>query len=402
MSPFNLQAVLDAHPAADPEFAVAIVDALLAASAAAGASDLHLLPTERGLDVRWRIDGVLQPVGVVPREMASNIVTRIKVLARLLTYQTTVPQEGRIALARGDVEVRVSTFPTLFGEKVVARNLPTGPQALGRLDELGLPPDAVSALRRAVVQTSGAVLIAGPAGCGKTTTAYACLREILAHSGGGRSVASLEDPVESVVAGVAQSQVAETAGFDLLTGLRSLVRQDAEVIFIGEIRDPPTAAVAMQAALTGQLVITTFHASDAAVAASRLADLGVPPYVIRSGIRAIVSQRLLRRLCACALAAPASEPSRLIGAAAAEVREPRGCERCRGTGYLGRMAVAETMAIDGAAVSRAILDRQDAARLRQAAEQAGMRRMIAQAAALVDRGDTSAAEVVRVFGDALA
>jgi general secretion pathway protein E len=401
VSPDDLRRLIASKTATDPDFAVSIVDALLAASAEAGASDLHLLPTPEGLDLRWRIDGVLQQLGTVPRELASNVVTRMKVLARLLTYQTAVPQEGRIAAPQSGVEVRISTFPTVFGEKIVARNLPQGPQSLARLEDLALPAEACGQLGAALSKTSGAIVVAGPAGSGKTTTAYACLREIVHRTSGARSVASLEDPVESVVSGVAQSQVAEAVGFDLLTGLRSLVRQDPEVIFIGEIRDPAAAGVAMQASLTGQLVITTFHASDAAGAACRLADMGIPPYVIRSGVRTIVSQRLLRRLCDCAAAVPASAAARVLAVTSAQVREPRGCEKCRGTGYLGRIAVAEAMPMDDPAVARAVLDRVDASALRDIAISSGMRPLEAQAAALVEAGITSPAEALRVFGKSL-
>jgi type II secretory ATPase GspE/PulE/Tfp pilus assembly ATPase PilB-like protein len=402
----NLQTALATAKADDPQAAVVLVDALLATSAAVGASDLHLLPTPDGLALSWRIDGVLQPIGAVPKELASNVVTRMKVLARLLTYRTNVPQEGRIAASHGGVEVRISTFPTLFGEKIVARNLPRGEQPLSRIADLGLPAEASQSLRDALRQTSGALIIAGPAGSGKTTTAYACLREIADASGGQRSIASLEDPVEVAVEGVAQSQVAEAAGFDLLTGLRSLVRQDPEVIFIGEIRDAETAAVALQAALTGQLLITTFHATDAAVALSRLGEMGIPPYAIRSAIHSVVAQRLVRRLCSCAQPAEAQTATAAAAAldfnrlnlSAAGIRRPVGCEACRNTGYAGRMAVAEVLNLQSPQVAEAILANSDAATLRTAAYAAGMTGLLARAAALVSEGQTSAEEVLRVFG----
>jgi general secretion pathway protein E len=401
----NLQKALSTASADDPQAAVVLVDALLIASAAAGASDLHLLPTADGLALSWRIDGVLQPIGAVPKALASNVVTRMKVLARLLTYRTNVPQEGRIAGGDGGVEVRISTFPTLFGEKIVARNLPRGEQPLARIADLGLPAEVSQALRNSLRQTSGALIIAGPAGSGKTTTAYSCLREIADASRGQRSVASLEDPVEVAVEGVAQSQVAEAAGFDLLTGLRSLVRQDPEVIFIGEIRDAEAAAVALQAALTGQLLITTFHATDAAVAVSRLGEMGIPPYAIRSAIHSVVAQRLVRRLCPCAQpadaqanAAAAALDFHRLNLPAAGIRRPVGCEACRNTGYAGRMAVAEVLNLQTPQVAEAILANSDAATLRTAAVAAGMTGLFPRAAALVSEGKTSVEEVMRVFG----
>jgi type II secretory ATPase GspE/PulE/Tfp pilus assembly ATPase PilB-like protein len=382
---------------------VAIVDALLAASATAGASDLHLLPTADGLRLSWRIDGVLQPLGNVSKNLASNVVTRLKVLARLLTYRTNVPQEGRIAATNGSVEVRISTFPTLFGEKVVARNLPRGEQPLAHIADLGLPIEVSQSLRDALAQTSGALIIAGPAGSGKTTTAYSCLREIIDLTQGQRSIASLEDPIEVVVEGVAQSQVAESAGFDLLTGLRSLVRQDPEVIFIGEIRDAEAAAIALQAALTGQLLITTFHATDAAAALSRLGEMGIPPYAVRSAVRSVVAQRLVRRLCRCAVpavtaAAASAFDFDALGLSADGVKQAVGCEACRNTGYAGRLAVAEVLDLQSPSVAEAILARSDAGSLRKAAYASGMTGLLPRAAALVSEGVTSVEEIMRVFG----
>jgi general secretion pathway protein E len=263
----------------------------------------------------------------------------------------------------------------------------------------------LAALRLSLSQTSGAIVVAGPAGSGKTTTAYACLREILDASGAQRSVASLEDPVEVVVPGVAQAPIAAAAGFDLLTGLRSLVRQDPEVIFIGEIRDPEAAAVAIQAALTGQLLVTTFHAADAASALSRLGEMGVPPYAIRSAIHAIVAQRLVRRLCACAL--PDESPSPEVSAHFARleieprhIRRPRphGCAACRATGYDGRTAIAEILDLRSPAVGAAILSRADADAIRRSAIAAGMVPLARRAAELVASGQTSLPEVLRVFG----
>lgn len=401
----ELQQKIAAARAENPQAAVELVDALLAASVAAGASDLHLLPTAEGLQATWRIDGVLQPVGLIAPPLAGNVVTRLKVLARLLTYRSNVPQEGRIAAEGSAVEVRVSTFPTLFGEKVVARNLPRGAQPLASLAELGLPAEVLQSLRDALSQTSGALLIAGPAGSGKTTTAYACLREILHASGSQRSIASLEDPVEVVVPGVAQSPVAEAAGFDLLIGLRSLVRQDPEVIFIGEIRDPETAAVAIQAALTGQLLVTTFHAADAASALSRLSEMGVPPYAIRSVIHAIIAQRLVRQLCDCAIPDDAVPPEVAAALDACQLdgqrirrARPGGCSACRSTGYVGRIAIAELLNLHSAPLGEAILRRADAATLRTLAPSSGMIPLKRRAAELAASGKTSLQELIRIFG----
>ena len=293
---------------ANPRYATDVVEKALALAQAAGASDVHFQPGGDGLELRWRIDGVLQPVARLPAKVAPNIVARLKVLAELLTYRTDVPQEGRIKGVPGEVEMRVSTFPTLFGEKAVVRMF-AGPGRFLRLDDLGLPGAVSDELEHLLGETSGAIVLSGPAGSGKTTTIYACLRELAARSRGERSLATLEDPIEAVVPGVAQAQVNSAAGLTLESGLKSLLRQDPEVIAIGEIRDKTTAEIALQAALTGHLILTTFHAGSACEVIGRFLDMGIEPYVVRSGLRAIVAQRLVRRLCDCAVAV---EPARRL------------------------------------------------------------------------------------------
>ena len=251
-------------------------------------------------------------------------------------------------------------------------------------------------LLRLLDETAGAILITGPAGSGKTTTAYACVREIVRRSSGGRSVATLEDPVEVAIAGAAQSQVNARAGFDLAAGLRSMLRQDPEVILVGEMRDPDTAGIALQASLTGQLVLTTFHASSAASAISRLLDMGLEPYVVRSGILAVISQRLVRKLCKCAL--PSESADAKLGLRVAQAKIARGCDECYGTGYQGRILLAEMLTIDSPAVAAGILARHDAGRLEQAAVDSGQPTRWNSACHAVAAGLTSAAEIRRVLG----
>jgi type II secretory ATPase GspE/PulE/Tfp pilus assembly ATPase PilB-like protein len=381
----------------DPQYAVRVVDRLLAAGIDAGASDLHLAPTEAGLEMRWRIDGVLHFVGAVPAETAGHVVARLKVLAELLTYRTDIPQEGRIRAGSDRLERRLSTFPTLYGEKAVVRLFAAG-QGLRTIDDLDFPAEVAAGLRSALAETSKAVLVTGPAGSGKTTTLYACLREVAAQSAGGRSLVSLEDPIEVVVAGVAQSQVNPAAGFDLATGLRSILRQDPEVIMVGEIRDRPTAETALQAALTGHLVLSSFHAGSAAEALSRLADMGMEPYLLRSGLRTIVGQRLVRRLCQCAR--EESGPDERLGLPVACARVALGCAACGGSGYRGRLVVAEHLAIEPHGVGRAILAQRDALHLEREAVAAGMVTLRQRACQAVEAGLTSPAEVRRVLGPA--
>jgi type II secretory ATPase GspE/PulE/Tfp pilus assembly ATPase PilB-like protein len=347
------------------------------------------------LELRWRIDGVLQAIAQLPAKGSPNIVARLKVLADLLTYRTDVPQEGRIRGTPGEVEMRVSTFPTLFGEKAVVRMF-AEPGRFLRLDDLGLPGGVKDELSLALEETSGAIVLSGPAGSGKTTTIYACLRELAARSGGQRSLVTLEDPIESVVAGVAQSQVNPAAGLTLESGLKSLLRQDPEVIAIGEVRDKITAEIALQAALTGHLILTTFHAGSACEVIGRFLDMGIEPYVVRSGLRAIVAQRLVRRLCTCALASSRTEDR--LGLPVQSVRVPRGCELCHGTGYAGRTVLAEMLLPETDELARAILARLDVRSLESIARQAGMSDRWSRAVAAVEAGLTSPAEVRRALG----
>jgi len=378
-----------------PRAAVDLVDLLLVESRAAGASDVHLQPTPDGLEVRWRVDGVLVPAGLMPPRLAANVVARLKVLAELLTYRTDIPQEGRIRGPGSEGEVRVSTFPTLHGEKAVIRLFAASGRYL-RLGDLGLPVDVREVLGRALVETSGAILLTGPAGSGKTTTIYACLRELVETSGGTRSLVTLEDPIEVAVDGVTQSQVNPAAGFDLATGLRSLLRQDPEVIAVGEVRDRATAEVAFQASLTGHLVLSTFHAGSAVGAVTRLAEMGIEPYLIRSGLLAVVSQRLVRKLCDCARDDP--DPRSRLGLPVARARVAVGCGTCGGTGYRGRMVLAELLEPERLGLGPAILDRSDVRALEHAAVGAGMVGRWDRARRAVEEGLTSPAEVRRVLG----
>lgn len=384
-------AALNSH---DPQYATLVVDRLLAAGRETHASDLHLLPTADGLDVRWRIDGVLEPLAVLPARLSSNIIARLKVLAGLLTYRTDLPQEGRIRETSG-TEVRVSTFPTLHGEKAVVRLFADRGQYQS-LDALGLPPEIVRDLRNLLAETSGAILVTGPAGSGKTTTLYACLREIGEQSQARRSLVSLEDPIEMDVPGVAQSQVNAAAGFDLAAGLRFLLRQDPEVIMVGEIRDRETAETVFQASLTGHLVVSSFHAGSSVGAISRLSDMEIAPYLLRSGILAILSQRLVRRLCDCA---PSTDRADLrLGLPVAKMRVASGCSLCGGTGYRGRIALAEMLSVQHNDLARAILSRGDRMRLEQLAVESGMVPLLRRACTAIETGLTTPAEVRRVLG----
>lgn len=380
---------------ADPEYATRAIDAALAAARAAGASDIHLQPTGAGLELKFRLDGVLLPVACFPSRLAGNVTARLKVLAGLLTYHTDRPQEGRIRLPQEDVEMRVCTFPTLYGERTVVR-LFGGTQRYQHLGDLGLPDDVLHPLRLLLAETSGAILVSGPAGSGKTTTVYACLREIARHTNGARNLVSIEDPIEVAVGGVAQTQVHPPAGLDLATGLRFLMRQDPEVLMIGEIRDRPTAEAALQASLTGHLVLSTFHAGSAAETVGRLLDMGLEPYVLRSGLLAILNQRLVRRLCSCAR--PDDDPDARLGLAVQHVMTPFGCSQCGGTGYLGRFLLVEMITLSRSELARAVLARGDTSTIERLAAEAGTIGRWPRACRAVEDGLTSPAEVRRVLG----
>jgi type II secretory ATPase GspE/PulE/Tfp pilus assembly ATPase PilB-like protein len=391
----RLSETLGQLDAAKPKYATEVVEHTLAAAQGVGASDVHFQPSALGLELSWRVDGVLQGVTRLPAKVAPNIVARLKVLAELLTYRTDVPQEGRIRGAPGEVEMRVSVFPTLFGEKAVVRMF-AEPSRFLRLDDLGLPQAVRDELSHALDLTSGAIVLSGPAGSGKTTTIYACLRELASRSRGQRSLASLEDPIEAVVPGVAQSQVNLAAGLTLESGLKSLLRQDPEVIAIGEIRDKSTALIALEAALTGHLILTTVHAGSSSEVIGRFLDMGIEPYVVRSGLRAVVAQRLVRRLCTCAR--PASRPEDHLGLPVRHAKLKSGCDLCRGTGYCGRAVLAEMLLPDTEDIARAVLAKSDVRQLERVAVAAGMIDRWERAIAAVENGLTSPEEVRRVLG----
>lgn len=375
------------------------VDGILALARSVFASDVHIVPEASRYVLRFRVDGVLLPVTHYPTEVGLRIVTRLKVMAQLLTYRSDVPQEGRCAGEPGAAETRISVFPTLFGEKAVAR-LFAPAVTYQHIDQLGLPSDVRHELSQQLDRTAGVVLVTGPAGSGKTTTLYTCLRELAARTAGSRSLVSLEDPVEMVLQGVSQTQLSANGDFNLAAALRAVLRQDPEVIMVGEIRDAATAATVFQAALSGHLVLTSFHAGSAATAINRLCDMGIEPYLLRSTVLSIISQRLLRRRCVCKNDAPANTIGAQAAIAGSNHSSNSGghCARCQGSGYAGRAVIAEMLLPQVSSVARGILAREDAAILEAAAVAAGMVTLRQRADEMVHRGETTLAEVLRVFG----
>ncbi len=277
------------------QYAAQVVDHLLRQAVASGASDVHVEKANGVVQLRWRVEGALQDLGVCPDGQTTSILGRIKALAGLVTYRHDIPQEGRMVLGEFQLEARVGTLPTLHGERAVIR-LANRSADEWLPHQLGLQPDALERLLQGLASTSGVILITGPAGAGKTTTAYACLRHLQRQTHALRSLVTLEDPIERELSGVSQSQINPASGYDWSDGLKALLRQDSEVILVGEIRDPETAAVVFQAAMTGQLVLATMHARTASDALRRLLDMQVPSHHLRSALDLLICQRLRHAL----------------------------------------------------------------------------------------------------------
>jgi len=385
----------DVDPATDAA-TIRLVDRLLSDAVRAGASDLHVEPQRDGLRVRLRVDGVLRDALTLPRSGSSAIVARLKIIADLDVIERRLPQDGR-ALVRVDgdrVDLRVSTLPSLHGEKVVVRLLPAA-SALPTLDRLGLTERQQSLLLEAVSRPQGLILITGPTGSGKTNTLYAALSEGVHDD---RNVVTLEDPVEIELRGVTQVHVDEKVGMTFGRGLRAVLRQDPDVILVGEVRDAETAELAVRAALTGHLVLTTLHTLDSASAASRLLDMGVPAYLVASSLSLVLSQRLVRVPCPECRARVEPDPYLL---ASLWVTDPRGdwveavgCLACGGTGYRGRTAVVETLEV-GPELRHALLTDGGEEAVRAVARNSGVRSMRENAIELARRGGTTLDEVIR-------
>ncbi len=368
-----------------------LVDDLLADGVAAGASDVHIEPEEQGIAVRHRIDGVLRHARTLPRAMARSLVSRIKIVSGLDIADRLRPQDGRarVAVNGAAVDLRVSTLPASRGEKVVIRILDRR-SALRSLDAMGFHPDEHARIDALLACREGLILVTGPTGSGKTTTLYAALQRLQQRN---LNIVTVEDPIEYRIPGIVQVQVHERAGLTFASALRSIMRQDPDVILVGEIRDRETAEIAIQASLTGHLVLSTLHTNDAASAVTRLADFGVAPYKIATAVKGVVAQRLVRRRCECA----GDECRRASGAReqASLVAERPPCAACGGAGYRGRLAIVEVL-VGSADFERRVAAGDPAERLAEAARRAGMRTLWESGMAHVRAGRTSAEELRRV------
>jgi type IV pilus assembly protein PilB len=327
----------------EDQSAVGLVDRILSRAVADRASDIHLEPQEKALRVRLRVDGVLTEVARLPADLAPAVAARVKVLAGMDIAEHRVPQDGRFTAAVGSrrLDLRASAYPTVWGEKVVLRLLDRAALQV-RLPELGMPARLLAVYRDLVRRPEGMILITGPTGSGKTSTLYATLGDLVET---GRNITTLENPVEYELEGVNQGQTNDRAGFTFATGLRAILRQDPDVILVGEIRDRETLEVAVEAALTGHLVLSTLHTNSAVASITRLVEMGLEPYLLASTVLAIVAQRLVRRVCQrCARREPlAPEVSRYFPEPPAAVTRGGGCKECRLTGYQGRIGLFEML-----------------------------------------------------------
>ena len=365
-----------------------------------GASDIHVEPGQDGTAVRYRVDGVLQLLTTVPRPATAALLSRLKIMSNMDIAERRRPQDGRarIRSRSGIVDLRVSTLPSMFGETLVARLLRKDSEQLG-MDQLGFTPRNLQLSMSSISRPQGMILMTGPTGSGKTSTLYAFLAPLARST---HNIITLEDPIEYQLDGINQSQINGKIGFTFAAALRTVLRQDPDIVMVGEIRDPETAELALQASLTGHLVFSTLHTNDAPGAVTRLADLGIPRYLLSAALTLVIAQRLVRRVCpACsAPTRPTDEQIAALNLSAVDLEEPtfrlgQGCDRCDDTGYRGRLGTHELMSTDGT-VGEQLVAGANTAALRQAALTTGMRSLREDALLKARQGVTSLEEVLRV------
>ena len=377
---------------------IRLVNSLMSQAVKDRASDIHIEPFERDIVVRFRVDGVLYEIIKPPKRFQNSIISRVKIMADLNIAEKRLPQDGRIRLkvAGKDIDIRVSTVPTTYGERIVMRLLDRS-SVLRDLDTIGFSKRALSGMDQLINKSHGIVLVTGPTGSGKTSTLYGCLNKINKPD---LNILTIEDPVEYQLKGVGQVQVNTKINLSFASGLRSFLRQDPDVIMVGEIRDRETAEIAIQASLTGHLVLSTVHTNDAAGAVTRLVDMGIEPFLVASSLVGVLAQRLVRTICA-----ECKEPYTPTESELAELNlDPKkvkqlyrgkGCPACARTGYSGRMGIFELMLVDDD-VRDLVLRNVDAGQVKAEAREMGMLTLREDGAIKVANGHTTIAEVTRV------
>ncbi|MCZ6553067.1 MAG: ATPase, T2SS/T4P/T4SS family [SAR324 cluster bacterium] len=390
--------LLEAH---DEEPIKRLLNNALYQAAKSNASDVHIEATPTEVVVRFRVDGVLHLVSTLPKAVQLPLINRVKIMSRLDISQHGLPQDGRtlILIAGRKIDIRVSTLPTVSGEKAVLRLLYQD-QDMFSLTQLGMPKGIYADMRRLIRQSGGIILVSGPTGSGKTTTLYAALSEIDRHS---KNILTIEDPVEYKIAGYVQTEVNPKLGLTFATALRSVLRQDPDVIMVGEMRDQETALIAIQAALTGHTVFSTVHTNDAPSTMTRLVDMGIQPYLVSSTVVCVLAQRLLRRICtSCKVEVP-FDPALLkeLGLTGQEVGglekvfKGEGCSKCRSTGFRGRVGLFELLIMNDA-IKKILLETNEANQIRKVAQANGMISMRQTGIEMVKRGETTVDELISV------
>ncbi|RJQ56915.1 MAG: type II secretion system protein GspE [Nitrospiraceae bacterium] len=390
----------DVHHLRDMAFEapiVKLVNMLITRAVEGRTSDIHIEPFENNVKVRYRIDGALTDVEALPRRIQAAVISRIKIMSRLNIAERRLPQDGRIKLrvSGRDIDLRVSTIPTIYGESIVMRILDRG-AALVDLEHLGFPEDTVDKYSKMITTPYGMILVTGPTGSGKTTTLYASLDKINSPD---KKIITIEDPIEYQIEGINQIQVKPQIGLTFANGLRHIVRQDPDVIMVGEIRDLETAEIAIHSALTGHLVFSTLHTNDAPGAVTRLLDMGIEGFLVSSSLIGVLAQRLVRVICP-KCKEPFTPPPQLVEKielqeGAITAYHGAGCEECRHTGYRGRTGVFELMTVDGE-IRQLVLDRVSSDIIRQKAVRKGMQVLKECGWQKVKEGVTTVEEVLRV------
>jgi type IV pilus assembly protein PilB len=386
----------DSYDEATEETAVRTVDRVLTRAASMGASDLHLERMADNLRVRFRVDGTFHDIGCISNAIAPAVCARLKVLAGMDIAEHRLPQDGRLGVTIGSrhLDFRASTFPTLHGEKIVLRMLDQSSLKL-ELGTLGLRSPLIEEFREVIHRPEGLILITGPTGSGKSSTLYAALRELIET---GKNITTIENPVEYELPGINQGQINEKAGFTFAKGLRAVLRQDPDIIMVGEVRDAETLTTAVEASLTGHLVLSTLHTSSAVGTITRLLDLGIEPYFAASALQAIIAQRLVRRICVhCEVELPVPAGVRhLFGDdVPTSLRRGSGCTECRGTGFAGRIGIFEMLRMTDE-TRELVLARSSEQALLKAAAENGLCTLREQCLQRVREGQTTLEEVVRV------